>query len=162
MADNGPVVHGVEWLRHRVADKLSRPGVVASQDLVMSRIGNMTSHTAIAPFETYTDSARAFVDETAAHMELVVCHNRWGRDGVQGLFCVVADGPRGHLVELQVHTPASAGAREHAHLLRDMIRQAGHGSFRAADLRRRQHQVLVSVPVPVGAAHLSWPGRARA
>lgn len=162
MADNGPVVHGVEWLRHRVADKLSRPGVDASQDLVMSRIGNMVSHTAIAPFESYTDEARDFVGETAAHMELVVCHNRWGRVGVQGLFCVLADGRRGHLVELQVHTPASAGAREHSHLLRDMIRHTGHGSVRAADLRRRQHQVLVSVPVPVGAVQLSWPGSTRA
>lgn len=158
MTDSGPVVRGREWLRHRVADKLSRPGVEASDDLVTFRIGNMISYTLVAPFEQYNSRAIGVVASLTADMDLVVCHNRWGRLGVQGLFCVLRHRATRSLIETQIHTPASAGAREHAHLLRDMIKQAGVGSARAIELRRRQAKVLAAVPVPVGAPQLSWPG----
>jgi hypothetical protein len=158
MTDSGPVVRGPDWLRHRVADKLSRPGVEASDVLVTSRIGNMISYTLVVPFDRYASRAVGVVASLTADMDLVVCHNRWGRRGVQGLFCVLRDRTTRSLIETQIHTPASAGAREHAHLMRDLIEQAGIGTARAVELRRRQAQVLAAVPVPTGAPHLSWPG----
>jgi hypothetical protein len=158
MADSGPVVRGADWLRHRVADKVSRPGVEASDVLVTSRIGNMISYTLVAPFDRYASRAIDVVASLTTDMDLVVCHNRWGRLGVQGVFCVLRHRTTRALIETQIHTAASAGAREHAHLMRDLIKQTGIGSTRAVELRRRQAQVLAAVPVPAGAPQLSWPG----
>lgn len=157
MTDSGPLVRDPEWLRHRVADKQSRPGVEVAVDVTTGRIGNLISYTLLAPFETYAETATGLVDALTVDARLVVAHNRWARPGVRGLFCVLRPPDGSSVVEVQIHTAASAGAREHALLMRGLIRQADAGSAQRLELRRRRDRVLASVPVPAGARELSWP-----